>query len=297
MRVTTSQAQRSQLDYIQGNLQRLVKAQDQAATGQRYDRGSDDVVATSEVLRIDGALSGYTQFIRSGELAIGRANEEDRVLNNLQQLGERAQELASQQIGSTANAQTRLIVKAEVDQLISSALALGNTRFNDGYLFGGSRPDQAPLADTPNSVPPYMTNATAPGNPEFEVAAGILSAPTHNANEIFADTNLLTTLRDLSAALGNNDVPGISGALAALPAVGDGIGRLLGDVGAKVNQYEMLANEHRTASVDAKVRRSTLYDIDLAEASANFAQAQTAYQAALSAANRVLNLNIMDYLR
>lgn len=40
-----------------------------------------------------------------------------------------------------------------------------------------------------------------------------------------------------------------------------------------------------------------LADIDLADAATNFAQAQSAYQAALSAANRVLNINVLDYLR
>ena len=51
------------------------------------------------------------------------------------------------------------------------------------------------------------------------------------------------------------------------------------------------------ATVDTKVRRSLIYDIDLTDAAANFAQAQSAYQAALSAANKVLNLNVLDYLR
>ena len=51
------------------------------------------------------------------------------------------------------------------------------------------------------------------------------------------------------------------------------------------------------ATLDTKVRKSLVYDIDLTDAAANFAQAQTAYQAALSAANKVLSLNVLDYLR
>ncbi|HYW49775.1 MAG TPA: hypothetical protein VE861_04165 [Gemmatimonadaceae bacterium] len=297
MRVTTSQAQRSQLDYIQMNLQRLVKAQDQAATGRRFQRGSEDPAATADVLRSDSTLAGYTQFSRNGDLAIARASEEDRVLSGVELLVERARELALQQTGANSDATTRIIAKAEVDQLIEATIALGNTRFNDGYLFGASRSTEEPLANTPNSVPPYATNGAALTSLRFEVADGQLSSPNHTAHEIFVDSGTLVALRDLSNALGANDVAGITAALPALQASANALGTLHGETGAKVNAYETIRSQMTGAAVDTKVRRSMLYDIDLADAATNFAQAQSAYQAALSAANRVLNINVIDYLR
>ncbi len=297
MRVTTAQAQRSQLDYIQGNLQRMVKAQDQAASGRRFERGSEDPAATADVLRADGTLAAYRQYERNGNLAIARASEEDRVLNNVQLVTDRARELASQQIGSTASASTRLIAKAEVDLLIEATIGLGNTRFNTGYLFGASRVTEEPLANTPNSTPPYAVNAAPLTNPKYEVQASVISSPNHNAHEVFIDTGVLVALRDLSNALGSNNVPGISAALPALENASDKVGRLLGETGAKVNQYETIQAQRLQSTLDTRTRRSVIYDIDIAEASANFAQAQTAYQAALSAANKVLNLNVLDYLR
>lgn len=297
VRVTTLQAQRTQLDYIQSNLQRLVKAQDQAATGRRFERGSEDPAATADVLRADGTLAAYAQYERNGNLAIARASEEDRVLNNLQLISERARELASQQIGSTASADTRLDAKAEVDQLIEAAIGLGNTRFNAGYLFGASRVTEAPLANTPNSTPPYAANAAPLTNPRYEVQAGVLSSPNNNAHEVFLDTGVMVALRDLSNALGANDIPGITAALPTLEAASDKVGRLLGETGAKVNHYEMIQTQRLQSTLDTKVRRSMIHEIDIADASANFAQAQTAYQAALSAANKLLSLNVLDYLR
>jgi flagellar hook-associated protein 3 FlgL len=297
MRVTTSQAQRAQLDYIQSNLQRFVRAQDQAATGRRFQTASEDPSATADVLRADGTLASYAQFLRNTDAAIARANEEDRVLNEAQILTQRARELAMQQTGTTANAATRLIAKAEVDQLLESAIALGNTRYEESYLFGGTRSTQAPLANTPFSVPPFVSNNATLNSPQLEIANGVVSSPNHTAHEIFRDTSMLVALRDLSDALGANNVAGISAAIPALETASDGVGALLGEVGARVNRYEQIQMSAREAVVDTRARRSTLYDIDLADASANFAQAQTAYQAALSAANRVINLNVMDYLR
>jgi flagellar hook-associated protein 3 FlgL len=297
MRVTTSQAQRAQLDYIQSNLQRLVKAQDQAATGKRFQKGSEDPAATADVLRADSTLAANAQYTRNGDLAISRASEEDRVLNSVQLITERARELAAQQIGSTADAATRRIAKAEVDQLIESAIGLGNTRFNNGYLFGGTRALEEPLSLNATTTPPYVTNPAPLGNPRYEVADGQLSAPNHNAHEIFVQSGTLQALKDLSDALGSNNVTGISNALPALTTASDELGRLLGETGARVNQYETIRAQMAVATVDTKIRKSLVYDIDLTDAAANFAQAQSAYQAALSAANRVLNLNVLDYLR
>jgi len=293
MRVTTSQAQRAQLDYIQSNLQRLVKAQDQAATGKRFQRGSEDPAATADVLRADSTLAANAQFMRNGDLAISRASEEDRVLNSVQLITERARELASQQANATANAGTRLMAKAEVDLLIESAIGLGNTRFNNVFLFGGTRDLEPPLSNTF----PYLTSTVALENPRIEVADGQLSAPNRNAHEIFIDSDVMRALRDLSVALDANNVPGIINAMPALTTASDQVGRLLGETGARVNQYETIKSQMLVATLDTKVRRSMIYDIDLTDAAANFAQAQSAYQAALSAANRVLNLNVMDYLR
>ena len=293
MRVTTSQAQRAQLDYIQSNLQRLVKAQDQAATGKRFQKGSEDPSAAADVLRADSTLAANSQFMRNGDLAIARASEEDRVLNSVQLITERARDLASQQANATADAGTRLIARAEVDQLIEAAIGLGNTRYNNGFLFGGTRELEQPLTTTS----PYVASFVALGNPQYEVAAGQLSAPNHNAHEIFIASGVMQALRNLSDALGANNLPGISNALPALTTASDGVGRLLGETGARVNQYETIKSQMVVANLDTRVRKSMLYDIDLTDAAANFAQAQSAYQAALSAANRVLNLNVLDYLR
>ena len=297
MRVTTTQAQRATLDNLQGNLQRLLKTQDQAATGRRFARASEDPAATADILRFDTRLSAQGQYQRNLDSAIARASSEDRVLGQIANLVDRASELAVQQSTGSANAETRATAKAEVDQLLQNLIGLGNTRFGEGYLFGGTRADQAPLADTPTSVPPYLTGTTAPGDPQLEIADGILATPVHNAHAIFGDTNLMVRLRDLSTALGANDVPAIGTAIAGLQEVQTAVQALTGGTGARVNQFEAAKTELGEATLDARVQRSMVADIDIAEAVANFSQAQTAYQAALSAASRVINLNITDYLR
>lgn len=297
MRVTTTQTQRATLTHLQGNLQRLLRTQNQSATGRRFENASDDPAAAADILRADTRLSAYSQYTRNLDTAIARGTAEDRVLGQMANLIDRASELAIAQASDSANAETRGIAQVEVDQLLRNMLSLGNTRFGDGYLFGGTRADQAPLSDTPAGTPPYIADDTALGDPELEIADGITAVPVHNAHQVFRDTGVMETLRDLSTALGTNDAAGVRAAIGRLQDVQTEVQRLTGETGARVNQFEAARNEVAEATLDTRVQRSQVADIDIAEAVANFSQAQTAYQAALSAASRVINLNITDYLR
>ena len=54
--------------------------------------------------------------------------------------------LASVVDSGTATGATRLVTKAEVDQLLGFAVQLANTRHGDAYLFGGSYATVAPFA-------------------------------------------------------------------------------------------------------------------------------------------------------
>lgn len=297
MRVTTTQTQRATLVHLQGNLKRLLTTQTQSATGRRFENASDDPAAAADVLRADTRLAAYRQYTRNLDAAIARGSAEDRVLGQMATLIDRASELAIAQASDSANGETREIAKVEVDQLLRNMLSLGNTRFGEGFLFGGTRADQAPLTDTPNGTPPFIADNTTLGDPELEIGDGVTAVPVHNAHQVFRDTDVLTTLRDLSTALADDDPVDIRAAIGRLQEVQTEVQRLTGETGARVNQFEAARNEVAEATLDTRVLRSQVADIDIAEAVANFSQAQTAYQAALSAASRVINLNITDYLR
>jgi hypothetical protein len=71
--------------------------------------------------------------------------------------------LSITQGNATAFSQSRLAAKAEVDQLLSYAASLGNTRFGDEFLFGGNRAGEAPLLLSSWNVvapPPDMSIGT-----------------------------------------------------------------------------------------------------------------------------------------
>ena len=122
MRVTNQIITRSSISRLQQNLQGMDRARDQVSTGRRIHAMSDDPTAASEVARIGSSMRAIEQFRRNIRIAEGRGAVEESVLDRLGNLLGRGMELAVQQASSTGNAQTRLMAKAELDQLISAAV-------------------------------------------------------------------------------------------------------------------------------------------------------------------------------
>lgn len=295
MRITNNIVQRNAVAALQVSQRRVEEAQTRATTGLRFTRPSEDPVANSESMRTGGSLRALEQYRRNIQGAIGKVGAEEVALDSLSKLVERAQELAVQQGTGTANAQTRLAAKAEVDQLLDSALALGNTEFGGAYLFGGDDAAAAPFAKA--APPAYFTFNGAQGAPQMEIGAGQYMSPVHSATRVFSDTGVLAALRDLSIALGNDDRAATSASLTGLGAAHDDLQSVLGETGARTNQLEVAGANLDALEVTLRTYKSNLEEVDLEAALTELVGRQTAYQAAMMSTTRVLQMNLTDYLR
>src|SRR6185436_11998111 len=97
--------------------------------------------------------------------------------------------------------QTRLVAKAEVDQLLAFAIQLANTKFEGEYLFGGDQSGQLPIDQ---SLPPFST-VPPTGQRRAEISENQIVNVNHNASQLFLNSGVLASLDALSTALGAND--------------------------------------------------------------------------------------------
>jgi flagellar hook-associated protein 3 FlgL len=195
---------------------------------------------------------------------------------------------------STATAATRLSAKSEVDGLIDSVVGLGNTKYQNDYLFGGNDVTDAPLSNTP----PFYTGAAADtGSHTTQIAAGQVFKSNHNAKEIFLDTGTLKALKDLSTALGANDTSGISTALSELQSSSQGVQALVGDLGARQNQLDNASSNLDALKTNLTTFKSNLSEVDQETAITELVTRQTAYQSAMLATSRVIGMTLTDYLK
>lgn len=303
MRITNSLIQRSNINQLQNSLQQVDRAREDVTTGKKIRRMSDDPSSGSEVVRTSSSLRAIDQFNRNIKMGQGRARAEEGVLDQLTNTLTRGIELALGQASSTASTQTRTITKAEIDQLLDYTVQLGNTKFGDDYLFGGTRGNEQPLRNPALVTDPFTNLVDGSNNPvnpsgnlQIEIADNQFLTPNHNATQIFLDTDALQALRALSTALGNDDVPGINAAMQTLQGANDKVQTLIGTQGARGTQFTVTGDQHDAQEVSLKSYRSDLRDVEIEKAMVELASRTTGYQAAMSATSKVLGLSLANYL-
>lgn len=303
MRITNNLIQRSSINRLQNSLQQVDKAREDVSSGRRIRAMSDDPSSASEVVRTSSALRAVEQFRRNVKMGQSRQMAEEGVLNQVTNTLTRGIELALGQASSTASAETRAITKAEIDELIEYTVSLGNTKFADDYLFGGTRGNEQPLRVPANTADPFtnlVDGSNQPINPsghiELEINDGHFVSPNHNATEIFIDSGTLQSLRDLSTALGNNDVPAINTAMASLQNANNNIQTLIGQQGARGSEFLVTTDQLSSQEVTLNAYRSDLRDLDIEKAMIELAGRTTGYQAAMTATAKVLGLSLANYL-
>lgn len=277
---------------LRGGQTELSRIREQLASGKRVQTASDDPVSVPGIMDSSSRLRAVEQYKRNLASADARIRMEDSVLQDLTISIERARELAIGQASDTASPETRLATKAEVDQIREAVRSLGNTRFGNGYLFGGAYALDEPF-------PPGGPDPLRPpeGDHDVEIGAGEYALTTHGGQQIFVDTGVFDDLEALSVALGANDSAGIAAASNALDVTHGEIQELVGEIGARGRRVEIATQNLESVELDLTAYRSGLEDVDFERAVTELASLQSSFQAALATNARIFTNTLTDYLR
>lgn len=108
--------------------------------------------------------------------------------------------------------------------------------------------------------------------------------------------SLFSTLKELSAALRNNDERGITFAGERLEADVDRLASARALVGGRAQRVDRAAERLEDVTLLNKSLKSEQQDLDIIEASSRFQQLQTQMQAALTVAGQTAPLSLLDFL-
>ncbi len=293
MRITNNLTTRNSLYGLQQALRAVDDAQRRATTGTRVEKASDDPAATTAIVGAASSLRAITQYQRTINTATARLAAEEQALGSVTQILERAKELAMSQGTATANAATRLTVKAEVDQLMQALVQLGNQRYDGEYLFGGDQSDVAPLS----GVTPPFTAAAPTGTRRLEISSNLRIQAGHNATDVFLNPGVMASLEQLSSALGADNDTAIRASITSIDAATASVQVLIGDTGAQAAQLEIASANLGALDTSLRAFRSNLQDADLEQAVSDLVSRQTAYQAAMLSTSRIMGMSLTDYIR
>lgn len=293
MRITNNMVSRNSLAGLQRALRQVNDAQNRATTGLQVERASDDPSASSSIMASGSTLRAIDQYKRNINSARARLDREESVMSSVSQMLERAKELGVSQGTGTADAQTRLTAKAEVDQLLQAVVQLGNTSHEGEFLFGGDQSNVAPFTGT---TAPFSA-APPTGTRYAEISSALSIRTNHNGTDAFLNSGVLASLEQLSLALGANDQTAIQSSLSSLDSAHANVQVLIGETGAASQQLDVASSNLDALDTSLRAFKSSLQDADIEKAVTELVGRQTAYQSAMLATSRVMSLNLADYLR
>ncbi len=311
MRVTANTFPNSLIDGLNSLSQRQNKLQTQAASGQRVQLPEDDPVAMRRILDLQAEGKSVAQYQRNISRLQEVATASFNAMKGLKQVSDRAGEIAVSADGLAPQADLNLYAK-EVTELIKQAVQTANSRNGRDYLFSGTQSDQPPFVLTTDANG-NVTSATYQGNStqaESEIASDVtLSAQAVGSNssgsgprglitDSRAGADFFNHLISLQNNLLSGNVAGIANTdRADLAKDEDNFLIHLSTNGAIQSRLEATNALATRRSDTIETLVSNEADADLAQTLVRLSQTQTAYQASLQSAAKILGSSLLDYLR
>lgn len=300
MRISTAQLFQQSVTAMLDKQRELSDTELQVASGKRILRPSDDPSAAVRILDLNEAQKRLAQYQRNADAATARLEQEETALNSIEDLLQRVRELAVQGASDTFSQNDRRAIAAEVREHVDNFLQLANSRDANGeYIFAGFQSNTEPMSHNGAGVFTYNGDTgqrmLAIGDSR-EVAIG-------DPGSIFmgfaatggGTTNVGEVLYDLAANLeaGNAYDDAITDIDTAFTQIFD----IRAKIGARMNAIDDQKDANTAFDLATSQVRSTLEDLDYAEAISRFNQQLTALQASQQAFIKVQDLSLFNYLR
>jgi flagellar hook-associated protein 3 FlgL len=287
-RVTHKSMSNVALRGLQGSLARTQSLQNQLSSGRRVNTPGDDPSAAGASMKLRSQRSQDDQYLRNIQDASGRLNVTDDALVQISDRVRRARDLLVQAGNGAVDTAGMAAIGAELSSIQGEVKDLYNTRWLDRPVFAG----------------------TAAGNQAIDATGSYVGNDAPIEVRISRDATLRVDTPGTAAGAGTlpdllgqaaADVPGnpaaVSGDLSALDTELGKVLKTLGDVGARSARLETTKNSVDAERLDFTARISENEDVDLPSTIMNLQSQQVAYQTALSAAAKILQTSLVEYLR
>ncbi len=313
MRVTSSMLLRTALANINSQRLRLAETQEQATSGLRVNRPSDDPVAAQLAMQYRSAQAATDQYERNVGQGQARLRRVEAAIDSSVDALIQARELAVQASNDTLDATARLAIAEEIASLHDQLLANSNTQHTGASVFAGYQNGAAAFVSTGPFVvgqPPPVVTYQGDGNEiQIEVERGTQVASTLDGRRVFmgdADgdglpdpgrEDLFDALADLWNDLQLDNVAGVRASLDRFDRAQLQLNLEQVRAGAADGRMDAALDTLGRDRVNLAARRSEVEEADTVEVYSSLVIQENALRAALDATSRVLQPSLMDFLR
>lgn len=145
IRITQSMLYRQSLEDIRRNLFGSTRLQNDIATGVRIHRPSDDPSGMLRLLPLQNEVRNLDRSLDNISKARETLNTATASLEDASEIMQRVREIALQGANGTLSEDDRVSLAAEVDQILTQMVSVGNSTRGGRFIFGGTATESAPF--------------------------------------------------------------------------------------------------------------------------------------------------------
>ncbi|GAA3607470.1 flagellar hook-associated protein FlgL [Kineosporia mesophila] len=283
-RVTTLGQVNQSLAALQASQTAAARLQEQAASGKRINKASDDPTGTAISIQLRDQQAANTQYTRNSQYANGQLSTVD---STLQSIVSRISQVRSTIISATTttNANSRSALSANVTQIKNELQGLYNTQYQGRSIFGGTSAVGAVDSDGAyiGDGNPVMVRLNASTSVRVDVDGASIGAGT------FSD--LLDKIAgDVANGEGNDSLDDLDSLINSVITANGNVGAIQ----SRVTSSQVAVNAQ---DADLKTSLAENEDVDYADVLTRFSSQQVAYQAALGVTARINQTSLLDFLQ
>ncbi len=285
------------------NIRKLDTLYEKLSTGKELNRPSDNPIDVTRSLQYRTTISRTEQYMKNIDMSISWMNFTDSALDNIDRVLIRVKELAIEGATESNSNQSRYAIGEEIKALADEAMNVANSSYGGRYIFGGYKtvvdprePYYAPFdKDTYN----YKGDN---GKMEIEIDKNVKIVYNFTGREVFVrgDKTLFQDLKELGTAMQGTshlNTEQIEEKIGEVEKWIDHILKYRAIIGARVNRLERSKDRMLDLNINNKKLLSEREDLDLPKGVSDLKLQESVYQAALSAAAKVLQPTLLDFLR
>jgi len=292
MRVTTAQLYDSLLTGVkqQQNIQNSGNAK--IASGTRFQTPAQAGIDYKTSLDLRHAQLGIQGSLESTITVESRLGSSQTLLNDMSNILQRAQVLATQMASEQVGATERQAAAQEVNHLLDQMFADANQQWQGQSLFAGT------AVDKPAFVKDIAGNITYNGSAQDRIVA--ISDQQQMVSNVRGDdprfAAAFTAMQSFQTALQNNDQAAIQTSLGDLNSAGSGMIDLTSDIGARISAVRISRTSYEDMKVTLDKRLNDHEGVDIPAIVAQLQQSSIAMQAAYSQIAQLKSLSLTNYL-
>jgi flagellar hook-associated protein 3 FlgL len=302
MRIGTAYAQQLAIEGITDRQARLLKTQDQLASGKRVNAPSDDPVAAAQAEKLRSREARIETEKRAASHARQALSAAEGALGDATTLLQSARDTLLAAGNGTANPGDRANHAEALRQVRAQLLSVANRGDGiGGFVFGGQGAASAPIDAAGTGYAPaagtqvvgqQMANPVSLDGRENFVAirngAGTESIFARLDAAIATLADPATTPAAASGAAGT--------AIDAVDRALDRFSTTRTMVGERLRALDAHEQALESGSIEAQVRLSELVDVDYARGVSQMMQHQTALEAAMKSYSQIARMTLFDYV-